>query len=325
MKRGCVLVLGLLVLTRAVSNLTSTFLRLAEVNAFVTMGLQRSGTNLVRTFVNETFESYLHDVRFSRRGSLVRRYCYPCLKVDLQLSNNCTSRSNFETLMAVRNSPASPHFHVHEVEFHTNEGCGVPKTFKYSISQTQDIDKMYGKRLAYIVVVKDPISWLTSVAPFWKMNCYTMQSKCYELLSLWDDYYGKWFEMSRRAGSTVFFVRYEDVLDSHEQVLTTLAKRFNWVYRRVDGLTKKVIPISKNRNFDKKKLDNAAKRFIEASRFKPFDERDPLKWIRMHCEHLKHFFMLHTTYTRLGYNLDYLTSCSQYLRPHHLASTLPMR
>ena len=279
---------------------------------FYTVGLQRSGTNMLRGYLNSTTGAIPFNVtEHSPRGSAAREFCYPCLRQDRP-----AKRCQFQGVVAARNSPASVHFLVQNTTYSPSDQdrakCGMHR-IDYSIQSAQDLDALFGISLYYTVIVKEPISWLISVTDFWKINCWNMPENCYKVLELWDTYYGKWIEISKASPDKVIITRYEDLLLSHETALKRASKFLRTSFQSAANVTSMRIHLSEKHDFHAQVEKYTSRYYLQASNYPSFNKSDPGLWLRKNCHGLRRFFRTYPkTVGELDYDLQYLDDCVEH-------------
>ena len=283
-----------------------------DPDLFVVLGLQRSGTNLLRAYVKKTMNARPWSPYYdSIEGSIVRDYCFECLRAT-NLSTNCLSLEELKSgMVAVRGSPASTHFLVHEKKFnpenHLRKNCNV-RPLTYNITGTKDLDDLLGAKLVYIVAVKDPLAWFFSVTHFWKIDCWDLKrGKCFSLLSLWNAYYGKWLDLIKANTKAVTIIRYEDVLENSSAVLAAIANKQKWHIRTDQDLNRVKVNMSLGHDFKSSQLFYKKREFLDARRYTSFDASNRNAWLNQNYEILRLFFERHYSARNLGYDMSYIS------------------
>ena len=206
------------------------------------LGLQRSGTNLLRTLtqtmllmpsrrnVSRSRSQYPYPME---PGSLAFEYCLPCTD-----HTDGTTHTDGTPRVAERGGPASTHFLVHLAAFpdkrpwSATRGQQVP----FRMAHLGDFDRLYGSRtLSYVVGVKHPLSWLASATRFWGIaaNASLLEARSSTLLGLlrtWNAYHAKWIELIEHDGGRhhAALLQYERLLADPAAAVRELGRRLGW-------------------------------------------------------------------------------------------------
>lgn len=152
-------------------------------------GLQRSGTNLLETLMNNNYEE---------------RFWNPPI----------TSNSNES-----RKSPLQKHFRL----YYNGEGFIPHDKYKHNfkIDTFEDWEKLLQINPDYYLIVsKDPYSWLLSYTSYVReVRQWARVSHHY--IMEYNLFYGKWLEFSQQT-SKIIFIRYIDLLKNPAQELEKL-------------------------------------------------------------------------------------------------------
>ena len=144
-------------------------------------GLQRSGTNVIQSFLETNF--------------------------NISMNNNNNKQSPSD-----RQSPSHKHFRIYD------DKTIIPKTTKmnqytneYTINSVEELDELLEDSNGtnrYIIVYKNIFSWLPSIEK-WAKNCKWETNSKMEFVNDYLNFMKKWYSI---RNNRVIFIKYEDFL-----------------------------------------------------------------------------------------------------------------
>jgi hypothetical protein len=182
-------------------------------------GLQRSGTNILEALLTK--------------------------KYNVQILN-----SNINGIRPDRSSPLHKHFRLYdekdivpEPQFHNDYIIASFKDFEQLLEVIPDY---------YLIISKDPYSWLMSYTS-WAKKCNWLQVP-YHYIVEYNLFYGKWLEFSRQT-ERILFVKYVDLLRDTDKELQRLESimhlKKKFLYSLRSNMVNKV-PQSREFSFDRR-------------------------------------------------------------------------
>ncbi|WP_158866643.1 sulfotransferase domain-containing protein [Maribellus comscasis] len=179
-------------------------------------GLQRSGTNYLETLLKKKFKIKILNCKKERNNPLHKHF---------RLYNN-------KDLIPEKSFYNSLYFE----DF--NE-------FKKALNTIEKVD-------GFIIITKDPYSWLVSYNE-WANKCNWTRGS-FHYIEEYNYFYNKWMEFSREDNN-VLFIRYIDLINSPNESINKIAKKIN-LKKKFIFINKKLIvkKVAQSSKFDQKRL-----------------------------------------------------------------------
>jgi hypothetical protein len=141
-------------------------------------GLQRSGTNVINTFINDNF--------------------------NINICNN-----NYQN----RKDPTHKHFRIYDDKYSIpNKTVKEQYGNDITIENYNDLEKYIGKNTKCFVVIKDVFAWFISIKK-WASICKWEIDDYYSLINEYYKYVNKWFDIMKTSNGNVLIINYSEYIN----------------------------------------------------------------------------------------------------------------